>query len=181
MKIFVQTLALVFLFVITFPARGQKVESIYTDLATKKCKTLESNANEAGYYRGLCKGTSNYQLEVIEGDIRQTINVITPNKKKFELNLWTTVSSAFSYTGQKAEWRVARVNGKIVPIALIVRFNASENPEDSSKTTSYLVISKITKNEICVTDIVKPQVNANAEAVKLADKAKSKSCLSPQN
>jgi hypothetical protein len=102
--------------------------------------------DEGGSYRGICPGVAGYRLEVTEGDLRQTLNVITPNKKKYELDL-SNVSGAFSNLGPRAEWRM---NGK-VPAALIFRFNANENPEDPSKVTSYLIVAKITKNEICVT------------------------------
>lgn len=161
--------------------QSSEIVSVYTDLAAKKCKTLESTADEGGSYRGLCSGANGYKLEVLEGDLRQTINVIAPNKKKYELNLWSVVSSAFSSVGEKAEWRVPKKNNKTVPIALIVRFNASENPEDTSKITSYLVISKITVSEICVTDIIKPSPDANDAARKLADASANKPCRTMAN
>ena len=157
-------------------AQEPKITSVYTPLADKKCKTLESSAEDAGSYRGRCLGTAGYKLELLEGDLRQTINVIAPNGKKFELNLWTTVSSAFSFVGDKAEWRVVTKKGKAMPVALIVRFNASENTEKPDQTTSYLVVSKITANEVCITDIVKNGADANAKARELADAAAKKSC-----
>ena len=61
------------------------------------------------------------------------------------------------------------------PVALIVRFNVA-NAEDSTKNTSYLMVSKITKNEVCVTDVVNPGKTQNAEAQKLADVAAAKPC-----
>ncbi len=157
-------------------AQEPKITSIYTSLADKKCKTLESSAEDAGSYRGLCPGTAGFKLELLEGDLRQTINVIAPNRKKFELNLWTNVSSAFSSVGDKAEWRVVTKKGKVTPVALIVRFNASENTEKPDQTTSYLVVSKITASEICVTDIVKNGADANSKARELAEGATKKSC-----
>src|SRR6186713_2499402 len=101
------------------PAHSQ-ITSIYTDLAEKKCRTIESTSDEGGSYRGICPGVAGYSLEVTEGDLRQTLNVITPNKKKHELNL-SNVSGAFSNLGPRAEWRM---NGK-TPTALIFRFNAN--------------------------------------------------------
>lgn len=149
---------------------AQKAVSVYTSLDTKNCKTLESDESGAGSYKGECKGTGGYKLHVLEGDIRQTINVIAPGNKEFELNFWNFYSS-FSAVGEKAEWRVKGKN----PIALIVRFNVS-NPEYPDKSTSYLMVSKITKNEVCVTDVVKPSKTQNAEAQKLADMASTKPC-----
>lgn len=146
-------------------------KSVYTSTDTKDCKTIEQSDADAGWYRGECKGVGGYQLELTEGDIRQTINIISPTKKKFELN-FGSVSGGFSSVGAKAEWRVKGT----APTALIIRFNVSENPEDSSKTTSYLIVSKITKTSACITDVVKPSKTQNAEAQKLADAASTKPC-----
>jgi len=175
-KKFVFSFLTIFIFSICVIAQTAKVESVYTKLDTKSCKTLESSVEEAGWYRGECKGIGGYKLQLTEGDIRQSIDVIAPNKKKYELDFSGNVSSAFSYVGAKAEWRVTRKGKTIIPIALIVRFDASENPEDSTKTSSYLVVSKITKNQICVTAVIKPSATANEEARKLADVSASKSC-----
>lgn len=147
-------------------------KSIYTSLETKACKTIEQSDEGAGWYRGECPGAGGYKLELTEGDIRQSINVIAPGGKTFELN-FSQVSSAFSTVGAKAEWRM---KGK-VPVALIVRFNASD-PEDSAKSTSYLVVSKISKTESCITDVVNPSKKQNVEAQKLADAAATKPCKS---
>ena len=63
------------------------------------------------------------------------------------------------------------------PIGLILRYNASEDPEHPDRTTSYLVVAKITRNEICVTDKIAPGANANADARRAADTATNKPCL----
>lgn len=153
---------------------AQKITSVYTNLDDKKCKTLESDPSGAGSYRGRCPGVGGYQLDLLEGDIRQTINVIAPGKKTFELNFWNYYGG-FSSVGQKAEWRMKGT----IPIALIVRFIVA-NAEDSTKNTSYLMVSKITKNEICVTDVVTPGKTQNADAQKLADGATTKPCKTPE-
>jgi hypothetical protein len=145
-------------------------KSIYTSLDTKTCKTIEQSNEDAGWYVGECKGIGGYNLQVTEGDIRQSINVITPSKKKFELD-FSRVSGAFSSVGAKAEWRM---KGK-VPVALIVRFNVSD-VDDETKTISYLVVSKISKTNSCITDVVNAGKNQNADAQKSADAAASKPC-----
>lgn len=169
-------LLLIFILSSYISAQTAKIESVYTSLETKACKTLESSTEGAGWYRGECKGIGGYKLQLTEGDIRQSIDVIAPNKKKYELDLVGNISTAFSYVGAKAEWRVTRKGKIITPFALIVRFNASENQEDSTKSTSYLVVSKITKNQICVTDVIKPGATANEEAQNLADASAAKPC-----
>lgn len=159
------------------PAAEDKNQSVYTDLTSEKCKTIESNPDEGGSYLGECKGVGGFKLEVVEGDIRQTINVIYPNGKKAELEFWSKVSSAFSSVGEKAEWRVLTGGKKEKSYGLIIRYNASENPEKPEQTTSYLVVTKITKDAACITDIVKPSKDQNLTARKLADDAANKPCL----
>ena len=153
------------------------VESIYTDLAAEKCKTIESDDEGGGWSVQECPGIEGYKLQVTEGDLRQSINVIAPSGGKYELNFTGNVSAAFSAVGDKAEWRVKKVDGKTVPIALIVRFNANEDPENPDKVTSYLTVTKFDGEFICMTDVVKPVKNANVKARELADTAKSKPCL----
>lgn len=162
-----------FLFVFSVSAQAQKIQSVYTDLIDTKCKTLESNPDEGGSYLGECAGTNGYKLQVAEGDLRQTVSVVAPNKKIFPLEFWR-IFGGFSAVGAKAEWRV---RGK-EPVALIIRFNVSENPEDASKTTSYLIVSKITKNEACVVEIFKPGKSQNLLARQAADSAAGKPCKS---
>ena len=159
-----------------FP-QTKKTASVYTDLANEKCRTIESNADEGGSYKGVCKGVGGYKLEVLEGDLRQTINIIAPNRKKYQLQLWNKVSSGFSAVGDKAEWRVVRAGKTVKPTALIFRFNVSDNPAKSEENTSYLVVVKITKQTACVTDVVKPSANANVEARRLADESANKPCF----
>ncbi len=163
--------------IFTFGAAAQS-KSVYTSLSDKVCKTVESNPNEGGDYRGICPGTGGYKLELLEGDLRQSINIIAPNKKKYELSLWTTVSSGFSAVGQKAEWRTTGAGKKTKPTAIIFRFNVSENPEKPETTTSYLVVVKIADDSGCVTDVVSPTANANVTARKLADQSALKPCKS---
>lgn len=151
-------------------------ESVYTDLADDKCKTLELNADEGGDYRGECDGVGGFKLEVIEGDLRQTINVIFPNGKKSELDLTSNVSSAFSAVGDKAEWRVTGKGKNVKPYALIIRYNANENPEKPEERTSYLVVTKITEDSACITDVIKPTSDQNKKAQKAADESANKPC-----
>jgi hypothetical protein len=145
--------------------------SIYTDLSDTKCKTLKLREDEGGSYLGECRGVAGYKLNVLEGDLRQSIDVITPRGKRYELNLWN-VSGGFSSVGPTAEWRM---KGR-KPVALIVRYNVSENPEETSKLTSYLVVVKLTNNEICITSALKPTRLHNSEARKAADKAATQPC-----
>lgn len=155
-------------------ANSDKIESVYTDITPEKCKTTGENEQEE-WRTQMCDGVGGYKLEVFEGDLRSSINVISPSGKKSELNFQANVSFNFSALGDKAEWRVQKKDGKNVPIALIVRLNASRD-DDETKSDSFLTVSKINGDKACVTDVVKPIANANEEARKLADKAADKPC-----
>ncbi len=167
MKLIICAAVTVFALVNISPAQNR---SVYTSTATKACRTISSNPNDAGSYEGECPGVGGYKLRLIEGDIRQTINVIAPNKKKFELDFWSFYSG-FSIVGEKAEWRTK--GG--VPVAMIIRYNVA-NADDSTKNTSYLMVSKISKTSSCVTDVVLPGPKQNEEARELADVASTKPC-----
>lgn len=145
-------------------------KSVYTSTKTSACRTISSNPDEGGSYEGECRGAGGYKVRLIEGDIRQTLNIITPARKKFELDFWRFYGG-FSYIGEKIEWRMK----KTAPVALIARFIVAD-PENSAKNTAYLMVSKISKTAACVTDVVEPQANQNEKARELADLAMSKPC-----
>lgn len=154
-------------------SQAATLTSVYTDLTDKACKTLESDSSGSGWYKGQCQGINGYKLILTEADIRQSIDVITPKGKSFPLDLINNVSLHFSTVGKKAEWRIA---ANKQPVALILRYNANEDAADPAKVTSYLVVSKVTDKLVCITDIVKPQPNANEIARQLADQAPTKVC-----
>lgn len=172
-------LLVVLLATTSYSATAQSNQSVYTNLAPKYCRTVKSTGDEADSYTGRCRGVAGYNLIVEEGDLRTNIKVVPPRGGEKSLDLWTVVSSAFSSLGPKAEWRMTRRGGKLVPLALIVRYIASENVEEPTKTTSYLAVTKITSQEICVTDKISPGPKANDEARRAADSAETKPCLKP--
>ncbi|HEV2913095.1 MAG TPA: hypothetical protein VGX92_07255 [Pyrinomonadaceae bacterium] len=150
--------------------------SIYTDIAGNKCRTIKV-IRETGEAVQRCPGVAGYKLEVEDGDARMSISVVAPNGKKSELSYWHVITQSFSSLGDKAEWRVRRVRGKVVPVALIVRVHANEDSSNPEKTTSYLAVAKITPRKTCVTDKIAPGAEANEEARRAADSAARKPCL----
>jgi len=152
---------------------GRKIDSIYTDLAGRKCKTTSDD--ESDVITQECPGVAGYKLEVAERDAQKTINVLSPSGKTYDLDFQDKVSGGLSTLGEKAEWRVKRSNGKIKPVGLITRFNFSKTG-DASNLTSYLIVTKFDRDNICITDIVKTK-DANVKARELADAAPAKSCL----
>ncbi|MBL8194863.1 MAG: hypothetical protein JNM06_13785 [Blastocatellia bacterium] len=159
------------------PIVGQEpIDSIYTDTASDKCKTIKFD-EESSYSEQICPGVAGYKLRVIEGDLRVTINVVDPKGKEYELKMQEVMGAGFSNIGQKAEWRVKKQGNQIIPVALIVRFDLIENPEEYNKSTSFLTVAKITSSSICIVDKVRPNKEQNLQARKIADIAQSKGCL----
>jgi hypothetical protein len=162
-------------------AAAQSNRSVYTPIGDKQCRTLKSAEAGDDGFEARCRGTAGYSLILSEGDLRQNIRVITPKGKEHSLELWSVVSSGFSSVGPKVEWRLATQNGKAVPVALIIRYNANEDAEAPNKLLSYLAVAKITATEICVTEKIAPGPKANEDARRAADAASSKPCLKDRN
>ncbi len=156
------------------PAQAADLESVYTDLNPKLCgkAKVEGDSSEMK-----CPGVAGYKLLVLEGDLRSSITVIDPKGQEHPLEYWSVVAGGFSTLGEKAEWRVAKQDGKVVPKALIVRVNASENSEKPNVKTSYLAVAKISASGLCVTDKIPPGPKMNELAREAADKSETKACL----
>src|SRR6185369_16708686 len=153
---------------------AQTNRSVYTPLGEKQCRTIKSaEASDEGY-EARCRGAAGYTLLLSEGDLRQNITVITPKGAKHSLDLWSVVSGGFSSLGPKAEWRIDKASA---PVAIILRYNASEDPDKPDKRTSYLAVTKITPTEICVTEKISPGPTANEDARRAADTSATKPCL----
>lgn len=155
------------------PALAQN-KSIYTSTKTNACRTIRSTSAGTGSYTGECPGVGGFKIRLIEGDIRQTLDVITPARKKFELNFWN-IFGGFSHIGEKVEWRTK----KGVPVAIIARYNVAD-PEDSQKSKSYLMVARVGKTSACVTDVVEPGPKQNETARILADASAGKPCKSTE-
>lgn len=158
---------------------AQTHSSVYTPLSEKQCKTIKPVDPQTNDYEGRCRGVAGYSLLVTEGDLRQNVTVITPKGGKHSLELWDVISGGFSSVGARAEWRLATQNRK-GPVALIIRYNANDDPESPNKQSSYLTVTKITPTEICVTDKIMPGPTANEDARRAADAAAGKPCLKKQ-
>lgn len=162
-------LVLALVLLAALPAAAQ-TRSVYTTL--ERCRTTEQNPDE-GWVSQRCPGTAGYALNVHEGDLRQTVDVVAPSGAVFPLELWSVVSSGFSFVGPRAEWRTVRRR----PVALIVRLGASEDPEHPERTTSRLAVARVSPGGACVVAVVQPAADMNAQARRLADRAARMPCL----
>jgi hypothetical protein len=164
-----------------WPARtamaADRIDSVYTDIVGAACATVAVDA-ETGATTQRCPGIAGYALLVEDDDARMSIVVVAPDGGQYPLEFWQVITAAFSTLGGKAEWRVKRQGGKLVPIALIVRVNANE-ASDPDVTTSYLAVAKIAPLATCVIDRIAPAADMNRRARLAADAAAEKPCLQP--
>jgi hypothetical protein len=154
------------------------IESIRTDLRAGPCheEIDKTDPNDTPYL--VCPGVAGYTLIVRRVDAgRQSIDVVEPGRRVFPLDYQEFVSRYMTTLGSQAEWRVATRAGKQVPIALIVRVQAREDPGDPEKVThSYLAVAKIAPNQACVTERIPEGAQSDAAARTAADLAPEKPC-----
>ena len=148
--------------------------SSYTELSGPPCSQEKETGMVSSEHD--CPGVAGYRLVITNVDDRASITLITPEKKKYDLGFPMICNSGFTSIGQKAEWRVRDQDGRQVPIALIVRVNC-QSLSVTTKVMSYLSVSKITENEVCITDQIPPVRDANVQARAKADSSASKPCL----
>ena len=150
--------------------------SVYTPLTEGACRTVSVDT-ETGDAAQTCPGTAGYTLRVHESDARQSVDVVAPGGAVFPLDYRGVITSGFSSVGPRAEWRVAGTGRRARPVALIVRVNASENPERPERTTSTLAVARVSASGACVTDRIAPSADTNAWARRAADHSAGRPCL----
>ena len=153
--------------------------SVYSNLTGGGCRRVKTDS-ETGGSESRCRGYGKWSLMVLDDDNRMSVNVVSPDGKQSELDFWTIVTTAFSSLGGKAEWRVRKDGKTVKPIALIVRVNATVEEDGKQKRQSYLAVSKITDDAVCVVEKISDQRNANQLARDSADHAAAKPCLQPE-
>ena len=149
------------------PTPAPTVGRIFSYTSLEKCPVLESNPEEAGYYLSECKGEGGYKVRVIESDLRQTVEIISPAGAKTGLELSSVTGGGFSHLGKNAEWRGPLKDGVFAPDALVLRHEVVTDPEGKN-TVSYLVAVKLDGTP-CVTARIAPGPEQNAEARAAAD------------
>jgi len=154
----------------------QRVSSVFTSIdvfsdSDRSCRLQQSDDITSEW---ICPGVGGYKLKIIDSDNRMDASVMDPRGKEHPLNFQDAITRSFSSLGQKADWRVVRKNGALVPIALIIRVN--ESGFEGRRTASYLSVSKIGGSEICVTDRIAPTVDQYKRALRAADVAINRPC-----
>lgn len=144
-------------------APDAKPMSRYTSF--KDCKLVKSGEGE-DWSISRCKGVAGYDLEIDYGDARDELVLKVPGKPSAAMGLFELGNGGFNALGDTAEWRGPAAD-EFEPQALIVRNNISEDPSNSSKQTSVLLVIDLRQG--CVVGQVRPRVGQNEAARTIAD------------
>ncbi len=171
LKILQKSIVASLLFV-ALPACAANFDSSYTSIKETDCKTLTSSEIESIQ---ACQKFADIQVMAVEGGLRQSL-ILKRGGKEYPLNFWNTVTSNPSILGSKIEWRHEK--GKPTNIVgIITRLNVSENTANPDKKTSYLVVSKLTVDEVCVVGKIPTQANQNQKARIMVEKSANMPCV----
>jgi len=138
--------------------------SVYTKFDINKCAKLDAgNTDQGDSGSWLCKGINNLKVYFAEGDLR---DFMAFGKSPKDHCAAQQTFSGFNSVNTTIEWRL----NKAKPIAAIQRWTVSYDPEDSAKTKTWLVVTKLEPANSCHMAIVEGSYpNANSKARDVAD------------
>jgi hypothetical protein len=163
---------------------GQSVPGVKRVLTSlTDCRVVQSGEADGETVKR-CRGVAGYSLRLLNSDDRMSVDVVSPRGKIYPLEYWSVVSHDFSQVGKKAEWWLLRTkNGAATPVGLTVELRVNEFVEsrndgrDITKIVKYLVVAKITADNICVTDKIISGPTAERDARLAVDTAAARACL----
>jgi hypothetical protein len=143
-------------------------DSAYTDFDLGKCKEIvpapkEGEGEGSAVYQ--CEGYNGIPVTFVEGDLRSFMAYGENGQDHcgFHQTLF-----GFNSVSKKIEWRLK--DGE--PIATILRWTVSYDPENSEKTKTWLIVSKLADGNSCQMGFVEGAYpKANEKARWLADTA----------
>lgn len=153
------------------------LRSVVTSVAEGRCTTLRVHPETGGSTQE-CPGIAGYKVLVLDDDARMSITLRSADGAEHPLNLWGTVTSAFSSLGDSVEWRVRGAGEGAAPTALVVEVRANESPEDPERVTVYRAVAKVGPGRSCVTDRLAGGATRD-EVLRAADAAPGRPCLAP--
>lgn len=145
---------------------GAGRESVYTSLAD--CDEVLWVLEETGYSGTACPGVGGYSLQLVDADARHNLIVVTPDGDEHSLRLPSLMGGAFSTVRDTIEWRGVSEDGIFAPDAMIVRYDAFENPSEPDRPTSYLLAISLAETP-CLAARIPPAEAQNESARAAAD------------
>ena len=148
-----------------YAAGAATIESTYTDIDFKKCKTVESDEAD-GSATSTCPGLKGYPVIIGEGDLRMFVSFgpDAANEPAMQQTL-----GPFNHLGKKIEWRLSRSGGAAKPFATIIRWITAG--EDGTDKGQVLVVTQIKPGATCQIALIDALAvkNANEMARQIAD------------
>jgi hypothetical protein len=143
--------------------------SVYTKFDIAKCTKLDvGSIDEGDGGSWLCDGYGGLKIYFAEGDLREFVGIGKSPKKTCAAE---QTFGGFNSVNTTVEWRLKKGN----PIATIQRWTVSYDPEDSAKTKTWLVVTRIERNNSCHMAAVEGSVaNANIKAREITDQSAEK-------
>ncbi|TDN54842.1 hypothetical protein EC843_101900 [Buttiauxella sp. JUb87] len=154
----------------TYAMQG-KLTTIQDDLCVKINEDKYTGATEHK-----CEGIAGYELLVLYDDNRMSLNIISPEKKQYPLELWSIVTTSFSSLENEVEWRVPDQKRQGQAMAMIVKVT-SAGPDAGMTPTSWWVIIKLASDNVCVTNILEAKSSDIMSVRMLADNSNSLTCM----
>lgn len=147
--------------------------SQFTSNDLKKCRLIEKNEEEGGYYRHRCPGAGGFGYEHVESDLRQSLVILAPGGRRGEVALSAVAGGGgFSTIGPTFDWRGPAGQP---PRTVTIRFNVNESPEPKVPPTSYLVVIRLAA-PACPVQAVPPGPKQSEQARAIADRKKLPPC-----
>ena len=130
---------------------AQAASSMYTELYGKTCKIIELDKGSGANTRR-CAGVGGYSLLVHEAHAQTSVDIVTPARAVYPLEYWEVVTPGLARVGRKAEWRIERRDGRLVPTALLVRLDTGNPITEGPRVAAGSVITaaRIETDGACV-------------------------------
>lgn len=155
-------------------AHAASYSSSYATILKEHCTVLPNQAGEKDVVQA-CPSFKNIKINVVSNDVQQYI-VLSQNNRQYPLifNDTKTQNIARTTLGSTIEWR-QKLGRPSKVVGMIMRINVFTT---ANKKRSFLVVSKVTDQEICIVGSVPPQRNQNQQARRMVDSASNKACIS---
>ena len=159
------------LLLLTTAAQAETAKSIYTKIDLKKCGQVKKPDGQVFEGAWRCPGYAGYDVFISAADSREMATFGQTDKNDCA---GSKTFNGFNTTGSVIEWRMKGAK----PFAAIQRWTVSNDPANSAKHVTWLVVNKLAGGTSCQMHYVAGSFpKANVAARKAADeKAEAFDC-----
>ncbi len=145
--------------------------SAFTSLDPAKCRLVEKNEEEGGYFRYRCPATAGYVVDLVESDLRQSLDVRKDGRVAGLALSSVAGNGAFNRLGRTIEWRGPQ-GGAPRTLTVCSAVATGEGKADRQ----YLVVVRLVPRP-CAVAVVAPGPDQSAQARIIADRVILPQCL----